>query len=100
MAAARSRGALRWIRLPASKRAAWVCFQAARERTPPADVYDRQGVFCDVPLPARQPSRIGKNTAGLSSEHWLFLVGVFPTYLPNIPRKSLHFYTPSLLSIK
>jgi hypothetical protein len=50
MAAALSRGALRWIRLPALKRAVWVCFQAARVLTPPPELYDREGVFCGMPL--------------------------------------------------
>jgi hypothetical protein len=45
MAAALSRGALRWIRLPAPKRAVWVCFQAARVLTPPPELYDQEGVF-------------------------------------------------------
>jgi hypothetical protein len=43
------KGALRWIRLPASKRAVWVGVQAARVLTPLPDVYDREGVFVVCP---------------------------------------------------
>jgi hypothetical protein len=48
--AALSRGALRWRRLPAPKRAVWGGFQAARVLTPPPELPDREGVFlCRVP---------------------------------------------------
>jgi hypothetical protein len=50
MAAALSRGALRWIRLPARKRAVWVGCQTARVLTPPPEASHRQGVFCGVLL--------------------------------------------------
>jgi hypothetical protein len=48
MAAALSRGTLRWIRRRAPKRAVWVCVQAARVPTPPPDMPDRQGVCCGM----------------------------------------------------
>jgi hypothetical protein len=47
-AAALSRGMLRWIRLPAGKRAVWVGFQAAHVRTPPPSVSDEEGFFYGV----------------------------------------------------
>jgi hypothetical protein len=51
MAAALSRGALQWIRLPAPKRAVWVCFQAARVLTPLRRFMTGRGFF--VPCPVR-----------------------------------------------
>jgi hypothetical protein len=69
MVAALLRGALRWRRLPASKRAVWVgCSYAARVRTPPPDLSDRQGVFCGLLFPAFSRSAFGTdvNAPGLS----------------------------------
>jgi hypothetical protein len=66
VAATLLRGALRWIRLPAPKRAVWVCCQAARMLTPPLERYDREGVFYAVSrpggrmtLPPHPPRRCG-----------------------------------------
>jgi hypothetical protein len=82
-AAALSRGVLRWIRLPAGKRAVWVGFQAAHVRTPPPSVSDEEGVFlwrallglpCFGPSPLQFPSSVsrqpGKPAARLPGPHW------------------------------
>jgi hypothetical protein len=53
MAAALSRGALRWIHLPACKCAVWVGCQAARVLIPPPEGHGRQGVFCGIRLRRR-----------------------------------------------
>jgi hypothetical protein len=49
MAVALLRGALRWIRPPARKRAVWIGCQAARVLIPPPNACDRQGVFVSYP---------------------------------------------------
>jgi hypothetical protein len=51
MAAALCRGALQWIRRLACKRVVRVSVPAARVRTPPPVMSDRQGVFYDLSLP-------------------------------------------------
>jgi hypothetical protein len=52
MAAALSRGVLRWRRRLARQRAVWGGGQTARVLTPPPEASDRQGVVCAVSLGA------------------------------------------------
>ena len=62
MAAALSRGALRWIRLLASQRVVWGCCHAARVRLPPPEEYDREGVFYVCRFPTHQAFNHGTIT--------------------------------------